>query len=181
MIYFLQTHVVEKEFYEKLDFYIFLVLSVFGLIFSVLSWKQAQGAKRAAENAGKIVKIQDILLDIPEIVNLCQQLDYNAKYKEANPQWIIIMGKISLIIGLIKEYSDRSPYQQTLIDEIEKTLTSIRDILKSLNPYYMESSSIEIKDTEGRIYNAIAPYLTILVPQLNSLTGSLHGGMIQNK
>jgi len=80
MIYFLQTHVVEKEFYEKLDFYIFLVLSVFGLIFSVLSWKQAQGAKRAAENAGKIVKIQDILLDIPEIVNLCQQLDYNAKY-----------------------------------------------------------------------------------------------------
>jgi len=85
------------------------------------------------------------------------------------------------IIVIIKEYSDRSPYQQTLIDEIEKTLTSIRDILKSLNPYYMESSSIEIKDTEGRIYNAIAPYLTILVPQLNSLTGSLHGGMIQNK
>jgi hypothetical protein len=187
MIYFLQTQIVEKEFYQKLDFYIFLLIGGFGLYFSILSWKQAKGARaaaiqaeQAAERAGKIVKMQDILLDIIEIVNLCQLVDINDDYKKANHQLTTIIGKISRVFGLIKEDSTLNQSQLNLISEIEKLIEEIQNGFKNFNPIYMDVT-IQQKEIDNRIYYFLAPQLQILVQKLNQLSGSIHGKMIQNK
>lgn len=163
-----------------------VAVSVVGLGYSIASWQQAKGAKKAAEaaqeaaqEAGKIVKIQDILLDIPEIVNLCQ-LDFTDDYIKASSKLSAVINKVSVIIGVIKIDNNQKAIHQTLVSDIENTINQLREILKGLNPIYAANAPTQIMDMEsGRVYYAITPDLQILGAHLNKLTGNLHGQMIQ--
>lgn len=93
---------LDAEYYQKPDFWIFIVIGALGLIFSFASWVQATGAKNAAKEAGKTVKFQDIISDIDEINNLCT-LEINVKFEQANDILSKIISKTSSVIGLIKE------------------------------------------------------------------------------
>lgn len=176
-------HILQAKtyFYQTPDFWIFFVIGGAGLLFSILSWLQAKAAKKAAQNAGRIVKIQDILLDIPEITNLCQQVDIKVDYNAASIQLTTIMGKIAKVIAIFNGDPNLSSNQQPIIQPIQGTIKEIQDILKSLNPVYFSEDDRPKRDIEGYVYLSIAPYTTILVTQLNSLMGILNSHMIQNK
>lgn len=178
MFYVLQ---VDTHFHPKTDFWVFLIIGGLGLLFSIGSFVQARAAKTAAQNAGRIVKIQDILLDIPEITNLCQQVDIKVDYNAANLQMTYILGKISKVLAIFNGDSNLNSNQQLLTQQIEGTINKIQEILKSLNPVYFSEEDKPKTDIEGYVYLSMAPYTTILVTQLNSLMGILNSHMIQNK
>lgn len=171
-------------FYQDVEFWISFALGSVGLFFSIVSWWQAKGAKKAAEQAeaaaeraAKIVKTQDVLLDITEIITLCT-LEVESSFIDANKKLTSVLGKISHSIGVLQDDHQHNE----AINNVKGSISKIRDVLMGLNPIYMEEAAIQIKDIQdnNRVYLAIAPNLDILVSHLQELCGNLQGKMIRS-
>jgi len=62
-------------FYADWSFWISNVVGVLGLLFSILAFIEARRAKLAASDAGRIVKIQTITIELTEIAQRLDKLD----------------------------------------------------------------------------------------------------------
>lgn len=71
-----------QPFYLKWDFWIANALGLAGLVFSVLAWIEAKDAKAAAKEAGAIVKIQTITIELTEIAQRLDKLDLDVSFPE---------------------------------------------------------------------------------------------------
>ncbi len=155
--------IMELPFYSKPDFYIFLILGGFSLYYSIVSWKEAKGAKAAAEQAEKAaekatrkVKYQEIQMDIFEIGTVIQLIDINDKYEKINSQLTTIIAKTSHVIGVVKEDNALNAAQQNLIAEVEKLIGSLQNTFKASNPFYIQA---DIQTNTNAIQGAI--YLSL--------------------
>jgi hypothetical protein len=163
--------------FQKFDFYFFLFLTLIGIGFSIASFVEAKRAKIAAQEAGKIVKIQDILLEISEITNMAF-IDINDNYQRASDRIKTFSGKINYIIAILKNevYIDTAE-----LSDIMETLKAIRNKLNQLNPIIAATISGGAENNiSGLIYYSLESDLVNLNAQMNKLAGELHRNIINN-
>ena len=74
---------INIPFWRDVDFYIYTVLSIGAITLSWLAYKEATKAKIAAIEAGTRVKIQSITLELSEISQRLDKLDFDVDYSTA--------------------------------------------------------------------------------------------------
>ncbi len=75
-------------FYEEWSFWIGNLVGVLSLVFSILAFVEARRAKLAASDAGRIVKIQTITIELTEIAQRLDKLDFGLEFSRPKPSGI---------------------------------------------------------------------------------------------
>ena len=75
--------VMEQPFYTTPEFWIASIIGIASVYFSVKAFKEAREAKKAAFEAGKTVKIQTITIELTEIAQRLDKLDFELNFSEA--------------------------------------------------------------------------------------------------
>lgn len=101
----LATHLMEP-FYKDLGFWISNIIGLAGLIFSIKAFKEAQKAKLAASEAGKTVKIQTITIELSEIAQRLDKLDFNLTFSEARDLLNEISRRLRRLIAPFQSSTD---------------------------------------------------------------------------
>ncbi|MFZ0333039.1 MAG: hypothetical protein WA613_00730 [Candidatus Acidiferrales bacterium] len=74
---------LQKPFWHRIDFWISTVLGSGGLIFSILAYREATEAKRAAIAAGRTVKIQTVAIELTEVSLKLDRIEPKIRFSEA--------------------------------------------------------------------------------------------------
>lgn len=143
---------LSTPFYMRLDFWISALIGVAGVIFSIKAFMEASAAKRAASEAGRTVKIQTITIELGEIAQRLDKLDYEVKYTEARDLLNEISRRIRRLIAPFESNSDLSD----ACGRIKKALGDAKDSLDEVRPQSMEESSI----SAASVYFAVEGHLS---------------------
>lgn len=154
--------IIKDPFWKKFDFWIFMVINILGLILSWLAFKEAGQAKRAAQEAGKIVKIQSVLIDLTELGQKVNNLDNNIRFAEARILLTEISTKINRLVSPFKDEDDLKP----TIEKLLAALVTAHTALNSVRPNSLESENAApqsvfygIQETFSLISNYVAELL----------------------
>ena len=121
---------LSKPFYWTWDFWVNVAIGVGGLTFSVLAFFEARAAKNAAAEAGRTVKIQTITIELGEIAQRLDKLDFDLSFSEARDLLNEVSRRLRRLIA---------PFQSTddLIDaasNLKKALDDAKTALEHLRP-----------------------------------------------
>ena len=124
------VHCIEVPFWQKPEFWIFLVISVMGVVFSLLAFIEAKKAKRAATEAGRTVKIQTITIDLTEVSQKLDKLRIEIPYNEARDLLTEISRRLRRIISPFQGESD---LKETL-SALKTALGTAKESLNAVRP-----------------------------------------------
>lgn len=144
--------------FRKLEFYIATFIGLLGLIASYNAYRQAKLAKELAQDAGKTVKIQTIIIELTEIIQKLDRLEVDLSYTEARDLYNETNRKVRRLIGPI----DDDEYKEK-ISEVESSLENIKESLEAVRPY---------KNAEEEAIDAV--YHSVESP-FSELSGNLAG------
>jgi hypothetical protein len=122
--------VISKPFWQKLEFWITIVIAVTGVIFSILAFAEARKAKRAATEAGRTVKIQTITIELTEVSQKLDKLRPNIPFNEARDMLTEISRRLRRIISPFQADPDLKCH----IDTLREVLTGAKESLNSVRP-----------------------------------------------
>ena len=88
-----------NPFYIQAKFWISTILSVAGVIFSIMSYREARAAKKAEFEAGKTVKLQTITIELTEIAQRLDKLDFELSSSESRDLLNEISRRLSRLIA----------------------------------------------------------------------------------
>ena len=116
-------------FYQTLEFYISNIIGVAGVIFSILAFIEAKKAKLAAAQAGTTVKIQTITIELTEIAQRLDKLDYNLDFTTARDLLNEVNRRLRRLIAPFQENTQFQGPSQALksaLDDAKKALDEVR-------------------------------------------------------
>lgn len=128
---------LQEGFWHKVDFWIFLILGIFGFIFSLLAYLEARQAKRAATEAGQVVKIQSVLIDLTELGQKINRLDPNIRFNDARD---LLTETSSKIRRIVSPFNSDDKLQNT-INKLLAALDTAQIALNSVRPTAADSES----------------------------------------
>lgn len=152
----------QSHFWFNGDFWIFILLGVASVLFSVLSFREAKAAKKAATEAGQVVKIQTITIELSELVQKLDVLDTTIDFGSARDFYSETNRRIMRIIAPFSGDDDYS----TIIDSIRSTLAECRKNLASVKPVSGKGD-----DVSNSVYHAVESSFSKLSGQLAELMG----------
>lgn len=161
-------------FYKLPEFYISNLLGILGIIFSVLSFKEARKAKEAAFKAAQSVKRQSMVIEVLEISKICV-LEPNMSYVEASNNFNQVTSRIKYVSGFYQD--DNSDDLKNILKDIESSLEKIRSTLNDSNPVLMPQQA----NIPNQIYYSIEPLFSTVVGNLGVLKGILEKKLISNQ
>lgn len=166
----METTLMENDpFYQTYDFWIFLIVGLGGLLFSILAFIAATGAKKAAKEARKTVKIQTITIELSELIHNLDKLEVEIQFHEARDFYSSVNRRIKRLTSPFKQ--DES--YKDIIAEIHATLAQINSALNEVRP--LEDNHL---DTNA-VYFAVQEYFSTLNGQLAELMGHFEGRTIE--
>lgn len=118
-----------SPFYLSLSFWIGTLLGVAGLYFSIAAYREAKAAKIAASEAGKTVKIQTITIELSEIAQRLDKLDFELSFSDARDLLNEISRRLRRLIAPFQSNSDLSGPCESLkqaLDAAKKALEEVR-------------------------------------------------------
>lgn len=156
------------------------LISLIGVYYSRKAFSEAELAKNAANEAGVVVKTQEIIMELERISHSCQ-FNENIGYSEANIAFNEISGKVYGIVGLYK--GDEDINEEVLL--IQEHIQSIKNALETAN----RANPSSIYSSEGidqgllvnYVYNITAPHFSNLIGSLNKLKGILNSRLIKKQ
>src|SRR4029077_4374022 len=74
---------INAPFWSHAEFWIASAIGIAGLVFSILAFREARQAKRAATEAGKTVKVQTVAIELTEISQGLDRLNQKIGFSEA--------------------------------------------------------------------------------------------------
>jgi hypothetical protein len=116
-------------FYQDWAFWIGTVIGVLGLVFSLLAFFEARAAKRAARDAGRIVKIQTITIELTEIAQRLDKLDFDLEFTAARDLLNEVNRRIRRLIApfqRIDKYAAPCLSLKTALDVSKDALEGVR-------------------------------------------------------
>ena len=122
--------IVSQPEYSKWYFYLFILLGITSIIFSILAFLEARKAKQAASEAGTTVKIQTITIELSEIVQRLDTLDMEIEFSTARDLLNEITRRLRRLISTFKN----DPEFKTTIMELIDTLGEARNALQEVRP-----------------------------------------------
>lgn len=153
-------------FYKEPGFYV----SLFGLLFAVLSFIQAKKAKEAANSAARKVKTQEIIIEILRIIDACS-IDMDISYPRASKICNEITTGISHLSGFFT--NETNTVIQAILKNVEVDLGNIRNELNNNNPLIQSQTTIK-----NQIFYSIEPLFTNIVGNLGRLRGMLESNTL---
>lgn len=126
-----------NPFYTQIEFWIFMVVGVAGVVFSVMAYHEARAAKKAAFEAGKTVKIQTITIELTEIAQRLDKLDFDLKFSESRDLLNEISRRLRRLIAPFQDNEDLSACCQNL----KNALDDAKHALEEVRPQALEDES----------------------------------------
>lgn len=128
------------EFYEDWGFWISTIIGVSGIFFSIIAFKEAREAKKAAKSMGNFVKIQSMTIDLNEIIQRLDKISTDLDYSGARDFYSEINRRVRRIISVL---TIEIAYE-TKTKEIQNTLDAIKTNLDGARPVGLTSNGIDI-------------------------------------
>jgi hypothetical protein len=119
-----------QPFYLDIGFWISVVIGVASVFFSVMAFTEARKAKQAASEAGKTVKIQTITIELTEIAQRLDKLDFNLSFSEARDLLNEVSRKIRRLIAPFQSSED----MVEACESIKTALDNAKMALEELRP-----------------------------------------------
>ncbi|TGM82406.1 hypothetical protein EHR01_06395 [Leptospira mtsangambouensis] len=107
------------------------LLTILGIIVSVIGSLFSWSAYKAANKAGHIVKVQDILIEVTELTEKCH-LKSNVSFEQASELLHTLSSKNHRVITIFTELISKS--DNNLISELNSAFENARGKLDTLNP-----------------------------------------------
>jgi len=169
------TELLQSPFWHRGDFWIFailgmvsIVVSGFGLWFSIKAFGEAEQAKVAAtqakvaaKEAGKVVRVQTVAIELGEISQRLERLEPDILFSDARE---LVNEVARKLLRSISPYSEE-PLLKTKIAEIRAAIPAAQNSMKEVRP------SPGASEVPGAVYNAIEADLA----KLNNLVAELLG------
>ena len=155
---------LKLPFYNNWEFWIFIVLGLLSIVISIITFREAKKAKEFAHEAGKIVKIHNITIELSEIINKLQNISSGISFSEARSLYNEVNIKIKRYTVSFKLESE----YKTNIELINDLLKKISEILDEVKPNENQNENV-VKDS---IYNAIESHFSHLSGLLAELMGN---------
>lgn len=153
---------IDIPFWERIDFWIFLVLSIGSLYASIKAFIEAKQAKIAANEAGKTVKIQTVTIELSEVIQRLDRLDVEIDFSTARDLLNETNRRVRRLIAPFKEDDE----YKTLISSIITTLSDSKTALLQVRP--IDQDEIIVKST---VYYSMESNFSELTGQLAELMG----------
>ncbi|MBN8691856.1 MAG: hypothetical protein J0L69_01605 [Bacteroidetes bacterium] len=166
---------ISKPYYMDASFWISNIVSAafgtVGIIFSILSFREAKKAKDEASKAGNTVKIQSIIIDIMAISQQCQ-INLNADFESASKTLNDISSRVRNILSvsnsiLLSENAD-------LKNKFETNLSNIRASINSINPL----QTPDIANVGNITFYTLEPHFAAIKDNLGDLKGILESKLL---
>ena len=151
-------------YYQNPEFWIGCVLSLIGIIFSMMAFYQAKKARQAAIEAGKTVKIQTVTIELTEIAQRLDKLDFNLTFIEARDLLNEISRKLMRLTAPFQSSEDLSKACEAL----KIAMGEARNALNGVAP---KDNSPENKPPPNSVYFATQEHFSII----NSLVAEIIG------
>lgn len=118
-----------NPFYYQSEFWITTILGIASVVFSIKAFTEAKRAKSAAFEAGKTVKIQTITIELTEIAQRLDKLDFELSFSEARDLLNEVSRRLRRLIAPFQETDDLSEAcmnLKTALDEAKESLEEVR-------------------------------------------------------
>jgi multidrug resistance efflux pump len=166
---------VQSHFWQRGDFWVFVVLSIlsigvsgFGLWYSIRAFKEAEQAKvqatqakAAAKEAGKIVRVQTVAIELGEISQKLEKLEPDILFSEARELLAEISRKL---LRSISPYAEDSRLKSK-IAAVKAAIEATQNSMKEVRP------TPGTPEVRGSVYNGIEADLRTV----NNLVAELLG------
>lgn len=142
-------------FYKNTSFWIGTALSLAGITFSVKAFQEARAAKHAASEAGKTVKIQTITIELSEIAQRLDKLDFKISFSEARD----LINEISRRLRRLIAPFQSTPEMMEICDTLKLALDQAKIALEEIRPQTPETDVQELPTssvyfaTQGHLAN----------------------------
>jgi len=130
-------------FYKGLEFYIASLIGLASVAFSVMAFIEARKAKVAAAKAGTTVKIQTITIELTEIAQRLDKLDYDLEFTAARDLLNEVNRRLRRLVAPFQAYDQF----KEACNELKASLDSAKDALDEVRP-----TSGEVEATENVVY-----------------------------
>ncbi|MCH1926865.1 hypothetical protein L9G74_19085 [Shewanella sp. C32] len=124
-------------FYGQPEFWISAFIGIVGIGFSVKAYMEAKAAKIAANQAGKTVKIQSIIIELTEIPQRLDKLNYELTFSEARDLLSEISRRTRRLIAPFQESAGLSD----VCNALKFALDDAKLALEGVRPQNTESES----------------------------------------
>ena len=124
------TEQVLTPFYFEPSFIIGTIIGLTSVIVAFMAFYEARGAKQAASEAGKTVKIQTITIDLTEIAQRLDTLDFNLGFSEARDLLNEVSRKLRRLIAPFQSNDDMSE----ACDNLKTALNDAKEALENVRP-----------------------------------------------
>jgi len=161
--------VASQPFWARGDFLASFVIGLLGLLFSILAFVEAKGAKKAATAAGHTVKLQTITIELAEVCQRLDQLRPDVSYSEARDLLTEVSRRVHRLTAPFVKQSGLGDNIQNL----RSALDIARDALASVRP------TTQGEEVAGATYNAIEFPLGAIANLAADLAGLLENETIE--
>ena len=104
------------------------MMGAISIFFSVKAFHEARGAKKAAYEAGKTVKIQTITIELTEIAQRLDKLDFDLNFSEARDLLNEVSRRLRRLIAPFQSTEDLSPPIDALKEALEKAKQALEEV-----------------------------------------------------
>ena len=143
---------IASPFYTSPEFWISAVIGIASVIFSVLAFVEARKAKNAASEAGKTVKIQTITIELTEIAQRLDKLDFELTFSEARDLLNEVGRRLRRLIAPFQTTEDMTEACEGLKSALDEAKVALEDVRPSTEDADLAENSIYFA-TQGHFSN----------------------------
>ncbi|OEC35169.1 hypothetical protein A7D25_10030 [Pseudomonas sp. 21C1] len=119
-----------SPFYSQWEFWIGLAVGIVGVFFSVLAFVEAKKAKEAAVGAAVTIKMQSLTIELTEIAQKLDKLDYHIDFHEARD---LLNESSRRLIRILAPFQDREQLAK-LKQELGIVVLNAMTALENIRP-----------------------------------------------
>lgn len=117
-----------EPFYKQIEFWIANIIGIASVFFSVKAFVEAREAKKAAFEAGKTVKIQTITIELTEIAQRLDKLDFDLSFSEARDLLNEVSRRLRRLIAPFQDTDDLSEPCLNLKSALEDAKEALEEV-----------------------------------------------------
>jgi hypothetical protein len=155
--------VLSQSVWDKWDFRLSLLLAILSVLFSVLAYFEARRAKHAAQQAATTVKLQTVTIELSEIMQKLDSLDFNISFPTARDLLNEMTRKLR---RLTSPYRGDNLFNEN-INKLRGVLDQTKVALNDARPVNPESTALN----PNAIYYAIQAYFADISGVVADLMG----------
>lgn len=151
------------SFYQDWGFWIGVFLSLIGILFSVKAFIEAKKARQAALEAGRTVKIQTVTIELTEIAQRLDKLNYDLNFSDARDLLNEISRRLRRLIAPFQSSDDFL----TVCCELKTALEDARVALDGVRPADNQAAGLP----PNAVYFATQGHFSIISALVAEITG----------